>query len=79
MQTAILDFFKRKLGREQKLHPIDNRLARQWIKKRLVIVFPELRNDPVALERAYQSLSLEPRLGMEEGEAGVYFEMSLPE
>lgn len=77
MQTGLLDFFKRKLRREETLHPLDRGLARQWVKKRLAAVFPELRDDPVALERAYRALSLEPRLGSEPGDAGVYFEIKL--
>ena len=43
------------------MHPIDSGLAKQWIKRRLTIVFPELGYDPEALEQAYQALSLEPR------------------
>lgn len=77
MKVGIVDFFKRKLGGEQTLHPLDHGLARQWIKRRLKAVFPELRGDPVALEQAYQNLSLEPRAGGE-GDAKVYFELTLP-
>lgn len=77
--VTLLQFFKKKFGGDQKLHPIDRQMAKRWIKKRLCVVFPELRNDPRALEQAYRALSLEPRLGSEEGDAGVYFEMKLPE
>jgi hypothetical protein len=78
MNSPLMQFFKRALGREPKLHPIDHRMAKHWIKKRLLVVFPELRNDPQALEQAYRSLSLEPKLGTEEGDSATYFEMKLP-
>ena len=53
-------------------------MAKQFIKRRLAIVFPELRNDPVALEKAYRALNLQPREGTEEGDAMTYFEITLP-
>lgn len=79
MKGGVIDFFKKALIGEPRLNPIDRGLAKQWIKKRLVAVFPELRNDPKALEQAYRQLSLEPRAGTEEGDAETVFEMSLPE
>jgi hypothetical protein len=75
----LIDFFKRTFRNEPKLHPLDGRLAKQWIKRRLAILYPELRSNPLALERAYQQLGLEPRAGTEEGDAHTYFEMSLPD
>ena len=54
-------------------------MARHWIKQRLVAVFPELRNNPGALERAYRTLSLEPKAGTEAGDLDTVFELSLPE
>ena len=74
----MMQFLKRALGREPALHPIDRGLAKRWVKKRLLVVFPELRNNPQALEDAYRSLSLEPQLGTEEGDAGTYFEITPP-
>ncbi len=59
---SLRHFFKRVLlpdRPEPTLHAIDRRLAKEWIKKRLAALFPELRNDPVALENAYQELGLE--------------------
>ena len=44
---------------ERPLHAIDRRMAKEWIKKRLVAIYPELSNDPQALETAYQELGLE--------------------
>ena len=79
MKTGLLQLIKRAFRTEPALHPIDRRMAKHWIKQRLMVVFPDLRGDPAALERAYRSLDLEPRAGDEEGEAGTVFEMSLPE
>ena len=79
MNSDLMQFFKRALNREPALHPVDRGMAKVWIKKRLVAVFPELRNNPVELEKAYRSLSLEPRLGTEPGDAATYFEMTAPE
>jgi hypothetical protein len=78
MKSGLLQFIKRAFTREQELHPVERGMARRWIKQRLVTVFPELRNNPAALERAYQTLSLEPRAGAEAGEDGTVFEMSIP-
>jgi hypothetical protein len=78
MNSPLMKFFRKAIGREPVLHPIDRGMAKQWVKKRLVHVFPELKDDPKALEAAYQSLSLEPRLGTEEGDQATYFEMTLP-
>ncbi len=78
MNSPLMKFFRKALGREPVLHPIDRGLAKQWVKKRLLQVYPELKDDPKALEAAYQSLSLEPRLGTEEGDQATYFEMTLP-
>ena len=44
---------------ERPLHAVDRRMAKEWIKKRLATLYPELRGDPVALEAAYRDLSLE--------------------
>ena len=79
MKAGVIDFLKKALSAEPKLNPIDRRIAKQWIKKRLVTVFPELRNDPKALEQAYRQLSLDPRPGTEEGDAETVFEMSMPD
>ena len=78
MKKGVFEAIKRAFSREPKLHPVDAGLAKRWIKQRLLVVFPELRNDPVALERAYRSLGLTPREGMEEGEGETVFEMSMP-
>jgi len=78
MNSPLMEFFRKALGREPVLHPIDRSMAKQWVKKRLTVIYPELRDDPKALEQAYRTLSLEPRLGTEEGDDAAYFEMTLP-
>ena len=78
MNSPLMQFFRKALRREPALHPIDHRMARQWVKKRLVSIYPELRNNPEALNAAYRTLSLDPRLGTEEGDQAAYFEMTLP-
>jgi hypothetical protein len=79
MNSSIMQFFLKALGREPKLHPIDQKMAKHWVKSRLLRIYPELRDDPKGLEEAYRSLSLEPRLGTEEGDNAAYFEMILPD
>ena len=73
-------FFKRMLGPERPLHPVDKRLAKEWIKRRLAAVFPELRGDPAALEQAYRDLDLEATgtVRRADGEVRSY-EMNLPD
>jgi hypothetical protein len=78
MNSPLMQFFRKALSREPALHPLDQGIARQWVKKRLAAIYPELKNDPQALEEAYRSFSMEPRLGTEEGEHAAYFEMTLP-
>jgi len=78
MKSGLLQFIKRAFTREPELHPVERGMARRWIKQRLVTVFPELRNNPKALESAYQTLSLEARPGTQEGESETVFEVSIP-
>jgi hypothetical protein len=78
MKSSLFQKIKRAFAREQKLHPLDHGLAKRWIKQRLLVVFPELRNNPRALETAYQALGLAPRPGTEEGDADTVFEVNLP-
>jgi hypothetical protein len=75
---SVLQFIKRAFTREPELHPVERGMARRWIKQRLVTVFPELRNNPVALERAYQTLGLEPRAGSGPDEPETVYQMSIP-
>jgi hypothetical protein len=77
-KPGFFQFIKRAFSREPDLHPVDRGMARHWIKQRLVNVFPELRNNPAALERAYQTLGLVPRPGSEEGDLDTVFEMTIP-
>jgi hypothetical protein len=77
MSAGFWDFFRRSLISEPPVHPIDRRIAKRWVKERLKRVFPELRNDPAALERAYGELGLEPIEGAGKGGATVY-KISVP-
>ena len=79
MKSRLLQLIKRAFTREPELHPVERGMARRWIKQRLVAVFPELRNNPAALERAYRTLGLTPRPGEGEDEAETVFELSVPE
>lgn len=75
MSFGFFEKVKRVILGGPELHPVDRELAKRWIKQRLIVTFPELRNNPRALERAYQSLSLEARDGKGEGEEGTIFEV----
>ena len=77
MTHRLIEFFKSKLAGEKPLSSLERRAAKHWVKQRLAHIFPELRNDPVALEKAYRELSLEPRPGAGEGGATL-FEIHLP-
>jgi hypothetical protein len=79
MKQGLFQVLKRAFTREPKLHPVDHAMAKRWIKQRLLVVFPDLRNNPRALERAYQSLGLTPRAGTEEGELETVFEVDVHE
>lgn len=77
MTRAIFEFLKTHLKGEPAIHPMDRRLAKRWVKERLKKMYPELRLDPAALEKAYQELGLEPHEGSGKGGATV-FEITLP-
>ena len=76
--ASLFKLIKRAFGHEPPLHPIDRQMAKRWIKQRLMNVYPELRNNPKALEQAYRDLSLEPREGTNPGDPETIFEMHLP-
>ena len=78
-RSGLFQMIKRALGHEPRLHPVDRQMAKHWIKQRLIAVYPELRNNPAALEQAYQALSLEPRAGTNPSEPETVFEMKLPD
>lgn len=73
----IFSFLKAKLHGEPPVHPVERMMAKRWVKERLKRMYPELRQDPKALEEVYQSLTLEPRMGIGKG-GGLMFEISLP-
>ncbi|MDX2079666.1 MAG: hypothetical protein SFU53_02680 [Terrimicrobiaceae bacterium] len=78
MSGSIFEFLRNKLKGEPPLNPLDRRMAKRWVKERLKRMYPELRLDPEALERAYQQLGLEPHEGSGKGGATI-FEITLPE
>lgn len=74
------DLIRRAFGAEPEppLHPLYRKLAKEWVKRRLLAVFPELRDRPRALEQAYRDLSLDPRPGSGPGEPETVFDLRLP-
>lgn len=79
MRSGLFQLIKRAFRHEPPLHPIDHALAKRWVKQRLCVVFPELRNNPAALEKAYRELGMEPREGQHEGEDETVFEVNTPD
>ncbi|MFZ4588678.1 MAG: hypothetical protein ACOYNG_06795 [Terrimicrobiaceae bacterium] len=77
MSAGFWEFLRKSLAGEAPVHPLDRRMAKRWVKERLKRVFPELRNDPAALDRAYAELGLEPIEGAGKGGATVY-KITLP-
>jgi len=75
MKTGPFSLFRRALKAAPPVHPIDRRLAKEWVKRRLAAIYPELKCDPKALEAAYQELDLEPRNGTKPGDPHTYFEV----
>ncbi len=54
-------------------------MAKEWIKKRLATLYPELRGDPEALEAAYRDLDLEPTGTVRRADGEIQtFAMKLP-
>jgi len=78
MQSKLFTFIKRTFGNAAPIHPVENGMARRWVKQRLTALYPDLRNNPLALERAYRALGLEPSLGEGQNEAETVFELRLP-
>ena len=75
---SFWEFLRQGLQGEQPVHPIEQRMAKRWVKERLKRLFPELRSNPKELEKAYQELGIESREGSGRGGAAVY-EITLPE
>ena len=78
MESKLFTFIKRTFGNAAPIHPVENGMARRWVKQRLTALYPDLRNNPLALERAYRALGLEPRLGEGQNEAETVFELRVP-
>lgn len=77
MKLGFLEIVRNSLRSEEPTHPLDQRIAKRWVKERLKRLFPQLRNDPHALEKAYQELGLEAHEGAGKG-AGTVYEITLP-
>ena len=77
MKSSFLEFVRNSLRSEEPTHPLDQRIAKRWVKERLKRLFPQFRNDPDALEKAYQELGLEVHEGAGKG-AGTVYEITLP-
>jgi len=77
MMLPFLDFLRQSLQGEEPLHPLERKIAKRWVKERLKKIYPEMRNDPDALERAYQQLGIEAHEGAGKGACTVY-EITLP-
>lgn len=75
---SFFQFLRHGLQGDQPVHPIDQRIAKRWVKERLKRLFPELRSNPEELEKAYHQLGLESREGAGRGGAAVY-EVTLPD
>lgn len=56
------------------LHAVERRQAKEYVKRRLAALYPELLADPEALERAYRELDLDARgtLRRPEGELNSF-------
>ena len=77
MSSSFLEFLRQGLHGEQPPHPLDCRVAKHWVKSRLKKIYPELQDDPNALERAYRQLGIEQQEGAGKGGCAVY-EITLP-
>ena len=79
MRTGLRSLFQRALKKAPPVDAVECGMARQWIKRRLLVVYPNLRNHPQALDAAYEELDLEPRRGKEDGDPYAYFVVKGPE
>lgn len=77
MKISFLEFLRQSLQGEEPMHPIERQMAKRWVKERLKKIYPELRNDPDALNRAYHQLGIEQHEGAGKGACTVY-EITLP-
>ncbi len=77
MKNSFLEFLRQGLQGEEPVHPLEGKMAKRWVKERLKKIYPELRDDPRALEQAYQQLGIEQHEGAGKG-AGTVYEITLP-
>ena len=77
MKISFLEFLRQGLQGEEPIHPLEGKMAKRWVKERLKKIYPELKDDPRALEQAYQQLGIEQHEGAGKGACTVY-EITLP-
>ncbi len=77
MKISFLEFLRQGLQGEEPINPLEGKMAKRWVKERLKKIYPELRDDPPALEQAYQQLGIEQHEGAGKGACTVY-EVTLP-
>jgi hypothetical protein len=77
MKVSFLEFLRQSLQGEEPIHPMEQQMAKRWVKERLKRLFPHLRANAEELEKAYQELGIEPHEGAGKGAATVY-EITLP-
>lgn len=78
MPSALWQFFQEKISGEKPLDSTSRKATKYWIKIQLLRIFPELRDDPDALEELYRELDLEARKGAGKGGSDI-FEIKLPQ
>jgi len=78
MGGSFFQSFRELLQQEKPLHRVERKATKFWIKRRLLHLFPELENDPTALEDLYRALDLEARPGTGSG-GSTTFEVVVPE
>ena len=44
MKTGFLDFVRNSLRSEAPIHPLDQRIAKRWVKERLKRLFPQFQH-----------------------------------
>ncbi|MDD5348616.1 MAG: hypothetical protein PHQ12_00265 [Chthoniobacteraceae bacterium] len=78
MRTGLRSLFQRALKKAPPVNAVECGMAKTWVKRRLLALYPALRNHPEALDAAYEELDLEPRRGREDGEFYAYFQVKGP-
>jgi hypothetical protein len=76
---SLLERITQTFFAEPKLHPLEAKMAKHWIRQRLINLFPHLGNDPQKLNEAYEALSLTPTSQhLQSNAGGPVYEMTTP-